>query len=86
MVDITIKIVVKMVGISYLYFTANHFNHNFNCNINHNLAILTKFISSLKPVKHSTSNYKFVIAVNTTRCCKYSQVLLMMGENIARNM
>jgi len=24
--------------------------------------------------------------VNTTRCCKYSQVLLMMGENIARNM
>jgi hypothetical protein len=24
--------------------------------------------------------------VNTTRYCKYSQVLLMMGENIARNM
>jgi hypothetical protein len=24
--------------------------------------------------------------VNTTRSCKYSQVLLMMGENIARNM
>jgi len=24
--------------------------------------------------------------VNITRCCKYSQVLLMMGENIARNM
>jgi len=24
--------------------------------------------------------------VNATRCCKYSQVLLMMGENIARNM
>jgi len=24
--------------------------------------------------------------VNTTSCCKYSQVLLMMGENIARNM
>jgi hypothetical protein len=24
--------------------------------------------------------------VNTARCCKYSQVLLMMGENIARNM
>jgi len=23
---------------------------------------------------------------NTTRFCKYSQVLLMMGENIARNM
>jgi hypothetical protein len=24
--------------------------------------------------------------VNITRYCKYSQVLLMMGENIARNM
>ena len=24
--------------------------------------------------------------VNTTRCCKYSQVLLLMGENFARNM
>ena len=24
--------------------------------------------------------------VNTTRYCKYSQVLLMMGENIARNL
>jgi len=24
--------------------------------------------------------------VNTTRYCKYSQVLLLMGENIARNM
>jgi len=24
--------------------------------------------------------------VNTTRYCKYSQVLLFMGENIARNM
>ena len=24
--------------------------------------------------------------VNTTRYCKYSRVLLMMGENIARNM
>jgi len=24
--------------------------------------------------------------VNTTRYCKYSQVLLMMGENTARNM
>ena len=24
--------------------------------------------------------------VNTTRYCKYSLVLLMMGENIARNM
>ena len=24
--------------------------------------------------------------VNTTRYCKYSQMLLMMGENIARNM
>jgi len=23
--------------------------------------------------------------VNNIRCCKYSQVLLMMGENIARN-
>jgi len=23
---------------------------------------------------------------NTTRCCKYSQVLLMVGENMARNM
>jgi len=23
---------------------------------------------------------------NTTRCCKYSQMLLTMGENIARNM
>jgi len=24
--------------------------------------------------------------LNTTRYCKYSQALLMMGENIARNM
>jgi len=24
--------------------------------------------------------------VNITRCCKYSQVLLMMDKNIARNM
>ena len=26
------------------------------------------------------------ISVNNIRCCKYSQVLLMMGEDIARNM
>jgi len=26
------------------------------------------------------------IPVDNIRCCKYSQVLLMMGENIARNM
>jgi len=45
-----------------------------------------KLILLLTPAKHSTSNYKFIIAVNTTRYCKYSQVLLMMGENIARNM
>jgi len=37
-------------------------------------------------VKHNTINYEFVIEVNTTRYCKYSQVLLMMDENIARNM
>jgi len=24
--------------------------------------------------------------VSTTTCCKYNQVLLMMGKNIARNM
>jgi hypothetical protein len=30
---------------------------------------------------------KFVLfLVKVTRCCKYSQVLLIMGENIARNM
>jgi len=26
------------------------------------------------------------ISVDNIRCCKYSQVLLMMGEDIARNM
>jgi hypothetical protein len=26
------------------------------------------------------------LGVNTTRYCKYSQVLLMMGENITRSM
>jgi hypothetical protein len=24
--------------------------------------------------------------VNSNRCCKYSQLLLIMGENIAQNM
>jgi len=28
---------------------------------------------------------KSIIAVDNIRSCKYSQVLLMMGENIARN-
>jgi len=55
---ITIKIVVKIIG--------NYFNHNFNCNINYDLAIISKFILSLKHVKRNTSNYKFVIALNTT--------------------
>jgi lipoprotein NlpI len=31
--------------------------------------ILFKFTLSQKHVKHDTSNYKFVIAMNTTRCC-----------------
>ena len=34
----------------------------------------------------NTSKWKFAIAVYITRCCKYSQVLLVMGENIAQNM
>jgi hypothetical protein len=29
---------------------------------------------------------KFANAVNITRCCKYGQVPLTTGENIARNM
>jgi hypothetical protein len=32
---------------------------------------------------HDTSRQRLV--VDTTRCCIYSQVLLMMDENIARN-
>ena len=28
----------------------------------------------------------YAILVNVTRCYKYGQVLLMVGENIARNM
>jgi len=60
--------------------------HNMNFNINCDQLLIIKGILSLELVKHSTSNWKFVIAASTTRCCKYSQVLLMMGENIARNM
>jgi len=30
---------------------------------------------------HDTATLVYI-----TRCCKYSQVLLMMGENIAQNM
>jgi len=32
------------------------------------------------------SGYDYESNQNTTRSCKYSQVLLMIGENIARNM
>jgi len=51
-----------------------------HCNNN---IIFIKPILLFKIVKHITSNYNLVIAVNTTRYYKYSQVLLMMGENIA---
>jgi len=39
-----------------------------------------------KIVNHNTSNCKSIITVNITRNCKYSHVLLMMGEDVARNM
>jgi hypothetical protein len=45
-----------------------------------------KPILLLKTVKYVTSDYDLVIAVNNTTYCKHSQVLLMMGENIVRNM
>jgi len=41
--------------------------------------------SCCRLVSHS-GNQPGATWVNTTRYCKYSQVLLMMGENIARNM
>ena len=34
---------------------------------------------------HVSGHQRAATWVNTTRYCKYSQVLLMMGENIARN-
>jgi hypothetical protein len=33
-----------------------------------------------------SSSCRLVFWMNTIRYCEYSQVLLMMGENIARNM
>jgi hypothetical protein len=41
------------------------------------LVVLTQVAAGCQPA---------ATRVSTTRYCKYSQVLLMMGENIARNM
>jgi hypothetical protein len=41
-------------------------------------------MDDLEQIIHDTS--LVTALVNITRSCKYSQVLLIMGENIARNM
>jgi hypothetical protein len=41
---------------------------------------------AVTPVRQLPSHVLDIADVNTTRYCKYSQVLLMMGENIAQNM
>jgi hypothetical protein len=38
------------------------------------------------PVSTHSKHQQAVTWVNTTRCCKYSQMLLIMDENIAWNM
>jgi len=50
----------------------------------HHQEHLTVFTASVN-IHHCRCQLTATV-VNITRCCKYSQVLLMMGENIARNM
>jgi hypothetical protein len=49
----------------------------------HTKSLSAGVMAELKLI-HDTSRQR--LGVNTTRYCKYSQVLLMMGANIARNM
>ena len=49
----------------------------------HNKSLPAGVMDEFKLI-HDTSPQR--LGVNTTRCCEYSQVLLMMGENIARNL
>jgi len=44
------------------------------------------FTSNTPAVSTHPRHQPAAIWVNTTRYCKYSQIFLMMGENIARNM
>jgi len=57
-----------------------HYQTNIKKKINQQDATIQ--LRSFNSSKTPASSYW----VNTTRYCEYSQVLLMMGENIARNM
>jgi hypothetical protein len=46
----------------------------------------SEFKLDYSPVLSHPRHQPAATLVNTTRYCKYSQVLLMMGENIVRNM
>jgi hypothetical protein len=53
---------------------------------------MTKYFTSLKNdrmvvfTQAAAGTSRLQLGLDTTRYCKYSQVLLMMGENIAQNM
>ena len=62
------------------------FSYNFNCDIKSDYSILTAPIYYENLQAAILVTVKSVITVDNIRSCKYSQVLLMIGEDIARNM
>jgi hypothetical protein len=83
--DIIVKVANKMLPYRLIYYSklALHVLGDVFAHYQEHLTILT-----VSGSVHPSCFWHQLAAtwVNNTRYCKYSQVLLMMGENIARNM
>jgi hypothetical protein len=85
--DITVKITNKMKLYRLIYYSKSAL-HVIIVKITNKMQ-LHRLYTPQKPhssVSTRTRHQPAATWVNITRYCKYSQVLLMMGENIARNM
>jgi hypothetical protein len=77
----TITKVTNMMPLYRLIYYSSSALHVLGDVFTHHQEHLTGFTVSTHPRDQLAATL-----VNTTRYCKYSQVLLMMGENIAQNM
>jgi hypothetical protein len=75
-----------MTGKTEIFSVLKYENNQQVATIKVNLLFIALHVSGNVFAHHQKHLTVFTVSGSTTRYCKYNQVLLMMGENIARNM